>query len=480
MRKGENMVACQDDINSQMEYIQRMKELNVGRILKYNVITFGCQMNENDSEKLSGMLIEMGYIEAESTEESDLIIYNTCCVRENAELKVFGHIGALKKLKRQKPDMVIAVCGCMMQQEEVVNHIRKVYKHVDLIFGTHNLYKFPELLFKTVDSNESIIDIWDSHGSIIEGIPIERKNSVKAWVTVMYGCNNFCTYCIVPYVRGRERSRKIQDIVEEVKNLAQEGFKEVTLLGQNVNSYGKDIDDGKDFADLLYNIDKIDGIERIRFMTSHPKDLSERLVFAMRDCRKVCEHLHLPIQAGSTKVLKEMNRAYTKEEYLELVQMVRENIPGIALTTDIIVGFPEESDEDFDDTIDVLEKVRYDSAYTFLYSKRAGTPAAKRARQVDEEVKKKRFNRLLEVQNKISKEINEKLMGVEMEVLVEGLSKNSKNTYTGRTRTNKVVNFPGNKDMIGKLVKVKIDKIQTWSLEGRVINTLKGENNGYN
>lgn len=470
MGKRENVVVCADDINKQMEFIQRVKELNAGKILKYSLNTFGCQMNENDSERLSGMLTEMGFIETEKIEESDLIIYNTCCVRENAELKVYGHLGSLKKLKREKPDMIIAVCGCMMQQKEVVEHIKSTYKHVDLIFGTHNLYKFPELLYNSMNSNETVVDIWQEHGSIAEGVPIERKHGVKAWVTVMYGCNNFCTYCIVPYVRGRERSRKLENIVDEVNMLGQQGYKEVTLLGQNVNSYGKDMSDNKDFADLLYEVNRIDGIERIRFMTSHPKDLSDKLIYAMRDCEKVCEHLHLPIQAGSTRILEKMNRRYTKEQYLELVEKIRENIPGISITTDIIVGFPGETEEDFNETLDVIQKVRYDFAYTFLYSKRTGTPAAKSTEQVPEEIKKQRFHRLLDIQNKISKDVNDRLLGAEVEVLVEGLSKNSAETYTGRTRTNKIVNFPATEDVVGKLVKVKINKIQTWSLEGVLLD----------
>ncbi len=457
------------EVELQRDFIRKLKEYNEGRLLKYSLSTFGCQMNENDSERLAGMLAEMGYIETDNAEESDLIIFNTCCVRENAEVKVYGHLGALKKVKRERPDTVIAVCGCMMQQKEIVEHIRKKYRHVELIFGTHNLYKFPELLFDTINSRTTIVDVWESTGSIVEDLPIERKDGIKAWVTVMYGCNNFCSYCIVPYVRGRERSRNIHDIVNEVRTLGRQGYKEITLLGQNVNSYGKDKQDGTSFGSLLRELDKIDGIERIRFMTSHPKDLSEELIHAMRDCRKVCEHLHLPIQAGSSRILEEMNRKYSKEHYLSLIEKLRRHIPGIALSTDIIVGFPGESGEDFEHTLEVLEQVRYDSAYTFLYSKRTGTPAAKMESQVSEEVKKERFQKLLEVQNRISKEINDQLKGRILEVLVEGLSKNSEKKYTGRTRTNKIVNFEGSSDMVGKLVNVRINRIQTWSLEGEVV-----------
>ncbi len=463
-----------EEINQQYKYIETMKQYNqgiisgLGKPVRYNIETFGCQMNENDSERLSGMLSEMGYSECSERKDSDLIIFNTCCVRENAEQKVYGHLGALKKLKETNPNLIIAICGCMMQQKEVVDHIKKTYKHVDIIFGTHNLYKFPELLNTAITTKSTIIDVWDSTGSIAENMPIARKDNIKAWVTVMYGCNNFCSYCIVPYVRGRERSRSLEEIINEVEKLAEDGCKEITLLGQNVNSYGKDLEGDLTFAGLLRELNKIQGIERIRFMTSHPKDLSDELIYVMRDCEKVCEHLHLPVQSGSSKVLDEMNRKYKKEQYLELIEKVKSNIPGIALSTDIIVGFPGETEEDFNETLDVVAKARFDMAYTFLYSKRTGTPAAKNPEQIPESVKKQRFDKLLELQNTISKEINDQLLGKEMEVLVEGLSKSSKTTYTGRTRENKIVNFKGSPDMIGKLVKVKIDEIQTWSLLGKV------------
>ena len=458
-----------EDMERQKEFIQLVADKNDGKIQKYYLNTFGCQMNEHDSEKLAGMLSNMGYIETDDVNESDLIIYNTCCVREHAEQKVYGHLGALKKLKEDKPELKIAICGCMMQQEEVVSHIKKTYRHVDLIFGTHNLHKFPELLLKSFGRKKTLIDVLNTDGKIVENVPVERKDSVKAWITVMYGCNNFCSYCIVPYVRGRERSREIRDIKEEVMTLGRQGFKEITLLGQNVNSYGKDLDNKVNFAELLYQLNEIPGIERIRFLTSHPKDLSEELIYAMRDLSKVCEHLHLPFQAGSTKVLKEMNRGYTKEQYLELVMKVKENIPDISLTTDIIVGFPGETDEDFEDTLDVIEKVRFDSAYTFLYSKRTGTPAAKSKNQISDEVKKERFEKLLTLQNTISREINETFLGKKVEILVEGISKTNDNIYTGRTRGNKIVNYKGSKDDIGKLKNILIDDIKTWSLEGKEI-----------
>ncbi|ACL76050.1 tRNA (N6-isopentenyl adenosine(37)-C2)-methylthiotransferase MiaB [Ruminiclostridium cellulolyticum] len=463
-----------EEINQQYKYIETIKQYNqgvissIGKPVRYIIETFGCQMNENDSERLSGMLSGMGYSECSERKDSDLIIFNTCCVRENAEQKVYGHLGALKKLKETNPNLIIAICGCMMQQKDVVEHIKKTYKHVDIVFGTHNLYKFPELLNTAITTRSTVIDVWDSTGSIAENMPISRKENIKAWVTVMYGCNNFCSYCIVPYVRGRERSRSLEEIKNEVEKLAKDGCKEITLLGQNVNSYGKDLEGDLTFAGLLRELNKVQGIERIRFMTSHPKDLSDELIYAMRDCEKVCEHLHLPVQAGSSKILDEMNRRYSKEQYLGLIEKVKSNIPGIALTTDIIVGFPGETEEDFNETLDVVAKARFDMAYTFLYSKRTGTPAAKNPEQIPETVKKQRFDRLLELQNKISKEINDGLLGKELEVLVEGLSKSSKTTYTGRTRENKIVNFKGSPDMVGKLVKVKIEEIQTWSLLGKI------------
>ena len=469
MDKRDCIQVSQEEILHQREFIHQVREMNPARLLSYSISTFGCQMNENDSEKLAGMLLEMGYLEAVKTEDSDLIIYNTCCVRENAELKVYGHLGALKKLKEQKPGMIIAVCGCMMQQKEVVEHIKKKYRHVDLIFGTHNLYKFPELLMNALNSHKIIVDIQDTAGSIAEGMPIARKDGIKAWVTVMYGCNNFCSYCIVPYVRGRERSRNPAEIIEETRQLVRQGFKEITLLGQNVNSYGLEIPESQGFAGLLRELNDVEGIERIRFMTSHPKDLSLDLIEAMRDCDKVCEHLHLPVQAGSSRILEMMNRKYSKGEYLMLADAIRAQIPDISLTTDIIVGFPGETEDDFDETLDLLEKARFDFAYTFLYSRRTGTPAANSTEQISEDVKKQRFERLVKVQNRIGKEINEKLQDTEAEVLVEGLSRNSISTLTGRTRANKIVNFKGTKELIGKLVKVRIKKIQTWSLEGELV-----------
>lgn len=469
MDNRENILACEDEMTRQEAFIHLIREQNPDADKTYNISTFGCQMNENDSEKLAGMLEAMGYKQVNSPAEADLILYNTCCVRENAELKVYGHLGSLKKLKSTKPGLIIAVCGCMMQQKEVVEVIQKKYRHVDLIFGTHNIHKFPELLYQVYNSDKPVSSVDDSEGTIAEGIPIRREHNVKAWLTIMYGCNNFCSYCIVPYVRGRERSRKLSDIIDEARILGRQGYKEITLLGQNVNSYGLDLKDGSSFAMLLRKLEDVEGIERIRFMTSHPKDLSDDLINAIKECKKVCEHVHLPIQSGSDRILDEMNRKYTRTHYFNLVEKIRALIPDVSITTDIIVGYPGETEEDFSQTLDLIEKIRFDYVYTFLYSKRSGTPAAKKQDQVSEEVKKRRFDALTNLQNRISKEINDRLAGSEMEILVEGLSKNSINMLTGHTRTNKIVNFKGNTDLTGRLVTVEITKSGTWSLDGTFI-----------
>jgi tRNA-2-methylthio-N6-dimethylallyladenosine synthase len=450
------------------EYIELVCELNRKSEHGFLIETFGCQLNENESEKLAGMCLDMGYKKTGKMEDADLVILNTCCVRENAENKVYGHLGILKKLKQDNPELVIAVCGCMMQQEQIVEHIKNSYRHVDLVFGTHNLYMLPELLHKVLGHKERVYEILTDREHIVEGIPMDRQNSVSAWVTVIYGCNNYCSYCIVPYVRGREISRDPGNIINEVKTIAQHDIKEITLLGQNVNSYGRDISENLDFSDLLYRVNGVSGIERIRFMTSHPKDLSDRLIEAIKKCSKVCEHIHLPIQSGSTEVLRKMNRKYTREHYMMLVEKIKTSIPDVSLTTDIIVGFPGETDDDFEQTIDLIEKAGYDSSYTFLFSKRTGTPAADYTNQVPEEIKNKRFKKLLDVQNRISLEKNRALINRVLEVLVEGKSKNNPDAYTGRTRTNKIVNFKSKRDLTGKLVNIKIDKALTWSLEGTI------------
>ncbi len=464
-----NVILPKEEMERQQQFMQQVNHLFGEKTHKYTLQTFGCQMNENDSEKLAGMLREMGYVPAKTVEESDLIIFNTCCVRENAEEKVYGHLGALKKLHQDNPNLVIAVCGCMMQQKTVQEEIKKKYKQVDLVFGTHNLYQFPELLQQVLQNRKSIMEVWDSAGTIVEGMPIERDSTVKAWVTIMYGCNNFCTYCIVPYVRGRERSRMPSEIVKEVEFLVANGVKEVTLLGQNVNSYrGFEQDREVRFPELLGLIHQVEGLERIRFMTSHPKDLSPDLIQAMKHLPKVCKQLHLPMQSGSSRVLKEMNRHYTKEQYLQLIADIKREIPDITLSTDIIVGFPGETEEDFSETLDVVAKAEFDMAYTFLYSRRTGTPAAKAENQIPEGVMKERFDRLVALQTENSRKMNEPLAGKVVTVLCEGASKSNPDKLTGRTDGNKIVNFSGDESLKGKMLEVLIENVQTWSLEGTI------------
>ncbi len=434
------------------------------------IITYGCQMNVHDSEKLLGMLEYMGYSTTEDREQADLIIYNTCCVRAHAEERVYGNVGALASLKREKPDLIIGVCGCMMQQDGMADDMAKRFPFVDLIFGTHNLYRFPELLLDATKSSFTVVEILDEDGNIVEGIPIAREKGISAWVTIMYGCNNYCSYCIVPYVRGREKSRKRDDILSEISDIAQNGYKEITLLGQNVNSYGKDLDEKYLFSDLLVDIEQIDGIERVRFMTSHPKDLSNELIEAMASCEKVCEHLHLPVQSGSNNILNKMNRNYTREQYLDLIDRVRNAMPDIAITTDIIVGFPGETEEDFNETLDLVRAAQFDSAFTFMYSQRKGTLAANIEGQISTNIKKSRLSRLLELQNQITGQKNSIFKDRIVEVLVEGTSKNDPNYLSGRTRTNKLVNFEGSRDLIGELALVKITNPRCWTLEGIAIN----------
>ncbi|NLV88576.1 MAG: tRNA (N6-isopentenyl adenosine(37)-C2)-methylthiotransferase MiaB [Tissierellia bacterium] len=435
----------------------------------YFIRTYGCQMNEHDSEKISWILTNMGYKETESMEDADLIIYNTCLVRENAEVKVYGNLGALKQLKREKPDLIIAICGCMMQREEIRNVITSKYKHVDIIFGTHNIHKLPQLINNHLKTGQTIVDVLEDSREVVEDIDANRKYSFKAFVNIMFGCNNFCSYCIVPYTRGREVSREPENIINEIKELAQNGCKEVTLLGQNVNSYGKSLNRDYDFVDLLKDINEIDGIERIRFMTSHPKDLSDKLIEAYKSLDKLCEHLHLPVQAGSNRILKEMNRKYTREDYLLIIKKLKEAVPNIAITTDIIVGFPGETEEDFNDTLELVKEVEYDSAFTFLYSIREGTRAARMENQIDDKVKHARFQKLSEVLNEISLKRNEKLVGETFEVLVEEVSKNNPEVLTGRTRSNKLVHFKGDKNLIGTMVNVKIENAKTFTLEGTIV-----------
>lgn len=436
---------------------------------KYLIKTYGCQMNEHDSEKISWILENMNYIETNNIEEADFIIYNTCLVRENAEVKVYGNVGSLKQLKRQKPDLMIAICGCMMQREEARNVILSKHKHVDIIFGTHNIHKLPQLINNHLQTGETIVDIFEDGREIIENINSNRKYSYKAYVNIMYGCNNFCTYCIVPYTRGRENSREPENIIKEIEELAKNGCKEVTLLGQNVNSYGKTLKMDYGFTDLLKDINNIDGIERIRFMTSHPKDLSDELINCYATLDKLCEHLHLPVQSGSNKVLKEMNRNYTREDYLKIINKLKKSVPNISITTDIIIGFPGETEDDFNGTLELVKEVRYDSAFTFLYSIREGTKAAKMENQIDEKMKHNRFQRLTDTLNEIALDINQQLVGETMEVLVEEVSKNNAEVLTGRTRSNKLVHFKGNEELIGSLVNVKIENVKTFTLEGSLV-----------
>lgn len=426
-------------------------------------------MNEEDSEKLSGMLISMGYNSCDNRNDADIIIFNTCCVRENAELKVHGNLGQLKGLKKQKKDLIIAICGCMMQQKGIPEEISKKYPFVDIIFGTHNLHKFPEYLNRVLMNDERILEIESGSEEIIEGMTIDRKSSLKAFVTIMYGCDNFCTYCVVPQVRGKEKSRKSGDIINEIKNLAKEGYKEITLLGQNVNSYGKGLEEDINFPKLLRRVNGVEGIERIRYMTSHPKDFSDELIETMKDCNKICNQLHLPVQSGSNRVLRAMNRHYTKEEYIEKINKIKSLIPELAITTDIIVGFPGETEEDFEETLDLVKKVRYDSAFMFLYSNRKYTRADMMPNQIPDDIKHERFNRLVETVNSICAEINQEYKNKIVEVLVEGVSKTDDTKLTGRTNNGKLVNFKGNKNSVSKIVKVKITKPKSFSLEGEEI-----------
>ena len=455
-------------IKKVQEYVKAQSE-KLGRPLTANITTFGCQMNARDSEKLSGILREAGYVETES-EDADFVIYNTCTVRENANLRVYGRLGVLHGYKKKNPHMKIALCGCMMQEATVVEKLQKSYRFVDLIFGTHNIFKFAELLAMTLESDRMIIDIWKDTDQIVEDLPNERKYAFKSGVNIMFGCNNFCSYCIVPYVRGRERSREAKDIVREIEALVKDGVVEVMLLGQNVNSYGKNLEQPMTFAELLKEIEQIDGLERIRFMTSHPKDLSDDLIEVMANSKKICPHLHLPLQSGSSRILKAMNRRYDKEKYLALAKKIRERMPDIALTTDIIVGFPGETEEDFQETLDVVRQVRYDSAFTFIYSKRTGTPAAVMEDQIPEDVVKDRFDRLLKEVQTISKEMAERFTGNEETVLVEEKNSQMDGYVTGRLGNNHVVHFEGSEELIGKLIRVRLDECRGFYYMGPMLD----------
>ena len=440
-----------------------------GRRKTYHILTYGCQMNEHDSEKISGMLTSIGYEETTDDKSADLVIFNTCLIRENAELRVFGKLGEVKGLKRKNPDMLVAVCGCMMQRQETREKVLKKFSFVDIIFGTNTIHELPMLIYNVEINKRKSVGIVDNTESIYENMPKQRKFKHKALVNITYGCNNFCTYCVVPYVRGREKSRELNEIIQEIKALAEDDCKEVTLLGQNVNSYGSNLEKKVTFAELLYEINKIEGIERIRFMTSHPKDLTDDLIKAIKECDKVCKHVHLPVQAGSNNVLSRMNRKYTKEHYLNLVEKLKKAVPDIAITTDIIVGFPGETEEDFLETIDIVKKVQYDSAFTFLYSVREGTEAAKMENQVPDEVKHERFDKLLDVLYPIVLERNQQCIGKVFPVLVES-AENDK--LTGRTEHFRLVHFKGSNALIGEIVNVRITNVKTFHMEGEFVSLL--------
>ena len=457
----------------QYDYIEKAKGIieekarEKGGKMTCCVQTFGCQMNAKDSEKLSGILRAMGFEEIEE-ENADLVIYNTCTVRDNANQKVYGRLGVLNGFKRKNPRMKICLCGCMMQEEAVIEKIRQSYGFVDLIFGTHNIFKFAQLLVEMYESEGMLIDIWKDTDKIVEQLPVRRKYPFKSGINIMFGCNNFCSYCIVPYVRGRERSREPGEILAEIEALVADGVVEVMLLGQNVNSYGKNLDNPISFAELLRRVERIEGLQRIRFMTSHPKDLSDELIEVMKQSKKICRHLHLPLQSGSTRILKEMNRRYTKEQYLSLAEKIRREIPDIAITTDIIVGFPGETYEDVLETIDVVKKVQYDNAFTFQYSKRTGTPAAAMENQVPKEEVTKHFDELLAVVQDTARKQAKKLQGQTMDALVEEINEHDESLVTGRLGNNMIVHFKGGKELIGRIVPVYLKECKGFYYMGEM------------
>ena len=455
-----------EEVDIQKEYIKKVNKLNKNKKLKYYILTMGCSLNENDSEKICGMLEEMDYSKTEDATQANIIVFNTCCIRENAEDKLFGKLGEMKKI-RNNNHAIIAIGGCMMQEKHILEKLNKSYPYVDIVFGTHTLHKLPEDIYKILENNIRIEDVLDIDGKIYEDLPIKRVDNVKAYVTIMNGCNNFCSYCIVPYVRGRERSRKPEEILKEINELAQNGYKEITLLGQNVNSYkGRE---NYNFSNLLTDINKIDGIERIRFISPHPKDFTDDVIDAIACSDKVCKTLHLPLQSGSTDVLKAMNRKYTKEQYLNLVKKIKSKIPNVTLTTDIIVGFPGETEEDFEDTLDVVRKVKFEQVFMFIYSRRVGTVADKMENQIPEEIKHKRFNRLKELVESQIEENNNKYVGTIQKILIEGTSKTNENTLSGRTDSNKVVVIEADKKYINQTVDVKIIENCKWYLKGEII-----------
>ena len=462
-KRGGEEVAYFDDF----EIEERFQDMGKGR--KFYIRTYGCQMNEHDTEVMAGIFTALGYEVTDTVEDANIILLNTCAIRENAENKVFGELGHLKPLKQRNPDILIGVCGCMSQEESVVNKILKTYDQVDMIFGTHNIHRLPNILHEAYMSKEMVIEVWSKEGDIIENLPKVRHGEIKAWVNIMYGCDKFCTYCIVPYTRGKERSRRPEDIIQEIRHLAAEGYKEITLLGQNVNAYGKDFDDlHYRLGDLMDDLRKID-IPRVRFTTSHPRDFDDHLIEVLAKGGNLVEHIHLPVQSGSTSILKIMGRIYSREEYLELVRKIKTAIPDVSLTTDIIVGFPNETDEQFEETMTLYEEVGFETAYTYIYSPRDGTPAEKMADNIPMDVKKERLQRLNKLVNDYSLKAMEQFEGQTVEVLVEGESKRNDEVLSGYTRKNKLVNFKAPKDVIGKLVHVKITDAKTWSLDGEFI-----------
>ncbi|MCH6266269.1 MULTISPECIES: tRNA (N6-isopentenyl adenosine(37)-C2)-methylthiotransferase MiaB [Neobacillus] len=466
-KRGKEEVKYQNDFAIPEEF------RGMGKGRKFYIRTYGCQMNEHDTEVMSGIFLALGYEPTDRTEDANVILLNTCAIRENAENKVFGELGHLKALKMEKPDLLLGVCGCMSQEESVVNKILKTYQQVDMIFGTHNIHRLPNILHEAYMSKEMVVEVWSKEGDVIENLPKERRGNIKAWVNIMYGCDKFCTYCIVPFTRGKERSRRPEEIIQEVRQLAAQGYKEITLLGQNVNAYGKDFEDLKyGLGDLMDEIRKID-IPRVRFTTSHPRDFDDHLIEVLAKGGNLMNHIHLPVQSGSTDVLKIMARKYTREQYLELVRKIKTAIPDVALSTDIIVGYPNETDEQFEETMSLYREVGFEIAYTFIYSPREGTPAAKMEDNVPMEVKKERLQRLNNLVNELSAEAMKKYQGQIVEVLVDGESKNNPDVLAGYTSKNKLVNFVGPKSAIGKIVKVKINEAKTWSLNGEMVEELE-------
>ncbi|MBD5529886.1 MAG: tRNA (N6-isopentenyl adenosine(37)-C2)-methylthiotransferase MiaB [Lachnospiraceae bacterium] len=450
------------------QHVQALTQ-QLGRIPTCCVTTFGCQMNARDSEKLAGILRRVGY-EVTETEDADFVIFNTCTVRDNANQRVYGRLGELKSRKKHNPAMKIALCGCMMQEPAVIEKLRSSYRFVDLVFGTHNIFKFAELLCRSFEEQGMIVDIWEDTDQIVEDLPVERKYPFKSGINIMFGCNNFCSYCIVPYVRGRERSREPMEILREIRQLVAEGVVEVMLLGQNVNSYGKNLENPISFAQLLREVEQIEGLERIRFMTSHPKDLSEELIQVMKESKKICRHLHLPLQSGSTRILERMNRRYTKEQYLALAEKIRREIPDIAITTDIIVGFPGETMEDVEETIDVIRRVKYDNAFTFIYSKRTGTPAAAMENQVPQDQVKEGFDRVLKVVQDTAREQVARYQGQRAQVLVEEVNTQDERLLTGRMSNNTLVHFPGPPELVGRIVTVLLEECQGFYYMGHMVS----------